>query len=265
LKKITNLITIFLSFGLSSLAQEASIEGKVVADEDLEGIHIINKTSNKFTITNERGIFVIPAKLNDTILISSIQYMQQEIVVDEIIMHAKHMNVYLQEQIYELDQVMIGKYLIGDLRSDILNTEIRDDINFYDVGIPGYTGKPLTQNERRLFEADHGKMLTIFKDGLININIHKILNRISGRTKKLKLHVRLEKLDECMNRAKSDFSESIFGGMDIEETLIIDFFYYASEDPGFYELCQHENQMEMFQYLIEKLTNYEENLEKNKD
>jgi hypothetical protein len=246
-------------------AQDIDIMGKVVAEgHDVEGIHIINKTANKFTITDLNGSFTIPAKLNDTILVSGIKYKHQEVIVNDLILQSKSMIVYLEENIYQLDEVLVGKFLTGDLRTDILNTQIKDEINFYDVGIPGFTGKPLTQNERRLFEADAGKFVYFYGIGFA-INVHKILNRISGRTKEMKLWVRLEAQDKCMNFAKSEFSDAIFGNLEIEDHLKTDFFYYASEDAKFMELCQQDNKMGMFEFLVEKLMNYNENQENGKD
>ena len=264
MKNFTNLIYVFLFFGFNSFAQEIDINGKVIADEDIEGIHIINKTANKFTITGINGTFTIPAKLNDTILVSGIKYKHQEIIVNELIIKSQEMTVFLEENIYQLDEVLIGKFLTGDLRSDILNTKIKDEINFYDVGIPGFTGKPLTQNERRLFEADHGKFFYFYGIGFA-VNVHKILNRISGRTKKMRNRVRIETLDDCMNSAKSQFSESIFGDLEVEEHQKLDFFYFASEDPRFLELCKTENYMDMFEFLMDKLVNYKDNQEEIKD
>jgi hypothetical protein len=242
------------------IAQDIEIKGKVVADDEVEGIHIINKTANKFTITDINGAFTIPGKLNDTILISGIKYKFKEVILDNLIIQGKQIIIYLEENIYQLDEVLIGKFLTGDVRTDILNTKIKDEINFYDVGIPGFTGKPLTQNERRLFEADHGKMFSVFQNSLIGINIHKILNRISGRTKKLKEIVRIEAQDECMNKAESEFSNAIFGELIIEEQLKRDFFYFASDDPKFLELCKSNYAMEMYEFLVEKLINYKDNL-----
>jgi hypothetical protein len=242
-------------------AQDIDIMGKVVAEgDDVEGIHIINKTANKFTITDLKGSFTLPAKLNDTILISGIKYKHQEVIVNNLILQSKSMTVYLEVNIYQLDEVLVGKFLTGDLRTDILNTQIKNEVNFYDVGIPGYTGRQLTQKERHLFEADAGRMFSLF-----SINVHKILNRISGRTKKLRNIVRLEVQDKCMNKAKSEFSEAIFENLEIEDHLKTDFFYYASEDAKFMELCQQDNKMGMFEFLVEKLMNYNENQENGKD
>lgn len=241
-----------------------TINGKVLADDDVEGIHIINRTSNKFTITDVNGLFTIPAKLNDTILVSGIKYKFKEVIVDGLIIQSKNMTVYLEENIYQLDEVLVGKFLTGDLRSDILNTKIKDEVNFYDVGIPGFTGKPLTQSERKLFEADSGKFLYFYGIGFA-INVHKILNRISGRTKKLKQIVRTEAIEVCMNKAESEFSEAIFGELIIEEQLKRDFFYFVSDDPKFQELCKSKYSMEMYEFLVEKLINYKDNLDVVKD
>jgi len=244
-------------------AQEVKINGTVIVDgdNDVEGIHIINKTANKFTITGVNGTFIIPAKLNDTILVSGIKYKFKEVIIDDLIIQGKKMTIYLEENIYQLDEVLIGKFLTGDMRTDILNTKIKKEINFYDVGIPGFTGKPLTQSERKLFEADHGKMFSVFQNSLIGINIHKILNRISGRTKKLKQIVRIEAIEDCMNKAESEFSDAIFGELIIEENLKQDFFYFASDDPKFFEICKSNYSMEMYEFLIEKLINYKDNLD----
>jgi hypothetical protein len=194
-------------------------------------------------------------------LISGIKYKFKEVIVDNLIIQGKQMTVYLEENIYQLDEVLIGKFLTGDVRTDILNTKIKDEINFYDVGIPGFTGKPLTQSERKLFEADNGKMFSVFQNSLIGINIHKILNRISGRTKKLKQIVRIEAIEDCMNKAESEFSDAIFGELIIEENLKRDFFYFASDDPKFLELCKSNHSMEMYEFLVEKLINYINNLD----
>ncbi len=262
MEKITQIICVvlFLNYGFQSIAQEIDISGKILAVEEVEGIHVINKTANKFTITDQNGAFVIPAKLNDTITFSSIKYKNQVVIVNEKVIQSKIMLVSLEEIIYELDEVLIGKFLTGDLRSDIMNAKIKDNINFYDVGISGYTGRQKTQGERRLFEADGGKFVYFY-----GINIHKILNRISGRTKQLKNRVRLETLDVCMNRAKSEFSESLFDDFKIEEHQKLDFFYFISEDSNFLELCKTNNSMEMFEFLVDKLVNYQDNQEEIKD
>ena len=254
MQKIKNIsiFTIILFVGLFSDAQTIDLRGQVTASSDLGSIHILNVTAQEFTITNNNGQFSVPARLNDTILISSIQYIPQNIVVTETILKLEYLSIKLEDRVNELDEVVVGKILTGDLLLDIGNSDAKRDINFYDVGIPGYTGKPKTQKERRLFEADAGKMVVI-APLFIGVNIHKLLNRISGRTKELKKAVKLEEQVDCMNTIKSEFSNLLFADYQIEEHLKIEFFYFVAEDPKFEMICKAGNDFETYEFLIQKL------------
>ncbi|WCO01053.1 carboxypeptidase-like regulatory domain-containing protein [Psychroserpens ponticola] len=245
---------LFIAFLISFLgiSQTIDLKGQINASAELEGIHILNISAEEYTITNSKGVFEIPIQINDTILVSSVQYLKKSIVVTQEIFESKFISIQLKDRVNELDEVIVGKVLTGDLMSDIKNSDAKADINFYDVGIPGYTGKPKTQKERRLHEADAGKFVYYY--GLIaTINIHKVLNRISGRTKKLKLLVRLEEQDACMNKAIAEFSDDLFGHIELKEELKTEFFYFASEDSKFLEVCKLESDIKLFEFLIEKL------------
>ncbi|MDG5492826.1 carboxypeptidase-like regulatory domain-containing protein [Psychroserpens sp. SPM9] len=247
-----------------STAQTIDLKGKITASSDLGSIHVLNISAQKFTVTNDEGKFELPAKVNDTILISSIQYTPQTIVVSKANMELKFIAITLTDRVNELDEVVVGKVLTGDLMSDIENSDAKRDINFYDVGIPGYTGKPKTQKERKLYEADAGKSIVI-APLYVGINIHKILNKISGRTKKLKQAVRLEEQENCINKTASEFSEMLFSDYEIEAHLKTDFFYYVSEDPNFAKLCKDYNSFKMYEFLLQKLYLFNETDEISKN
>jgi hypothetical protein len=233
-------------------AQTNDLRGQVTASSDVGSVHVLNITAQEFTITNDKGQFIVPVRLNDTILISSIQYIPQNIVVTETILKLEYLSIKLEDRVNELDEVVVGKILTGDLLLDIESSDAKRDINFYDVGIPGYTGKPKTQKERKFAEADSGKFIYYYGIAAV-INIHKILNRISGRTKKLRGHVKLEEQELCMNRAKSNFSDMLFEDYEVEEHLRVDFFYYISEYPKFEALCKADNDFEIYEFLLQKL------------
>lgn len=95
---------------VNSYAQSVDINGKITAPDEVDGIHIINTTASRFTISNSDGTFVIPAKLNDTILFSGISYQPKEIVITKYIIASKQMPVYLEELVNALDEVVVGKY-----------------------------------------------------------------------------------------------------------------------------------------------------------
>ena len=66
--------------------------------------------------------------------------------------------VQLEDSVTALNEVTIGNILTGDLNSDINNSNSERPLNFYDLGIPGYTGLRKTQIENRLDEADAGRV-----------------------------------------------------------------------------------------------------------
>lgn len=256
-----------LSFAISN-AQTVDILGKVVGKSDVDGIHVINKSSQKFTITNSQGEFLIPAKLNDTIVFSGVTYQPKELIITRAIIQSTSVTVELSELINELDEVVIGKVLSGDLLTDINESGAKAKINFYDLGIPGYTGVPKTQVERKLYEADGGSFINSVGSANIGVgagvNLHKILNRISGRTKMLKSHVKFEKANICMDEAITKFADDLFENETIEEPKMVEFFYFASDDERFLDLCKSKNELLMYEFLKEKLKVFKTHLEESK-
>lgn len=247
-------ILAFLFLCQAAFSQSVEISGKVGSKIDVENIHVINKTAQVFTITNNKGEFKISASLNDTIIFSSIQHQPKMVVVDKNMVLFKAIKITLDEQVNELDEVVVGRVLTGNLLSDIKNVKGDAPINFYDVGIPGYTGKPATQSERRLNEAITGA-------GFIPLN--PILNAISGRTKMLKNRIKLEEREALMQSIKGRLSKDFFMSNPLDEALKMDFFYFCADDENFIEYCQNETDFKILIFLRHKYKQYMENLKLN--
>ncbi len=263
--KTSHYFLLFLFFSSVVFSQTVNISGRVISKTDVENIHVINKTAKVFTVTNIKGVFNITAKVNDTLQFSSIQHGVKSITVSKGTIVSKTMIVNLDEQINELEEVVVGKVLTGDLLSDIENADQNAPINFYDVGIPGYTGKIATQSERRLSEAGQFKPQMLL--GLLGggVPLNPILNGISGRTKMLKERVRIEKKKDLIRRIKNDFSVDFFENHHLEEDLRTDFFYFCEEDPNFEKRCVGKSDLEIYFYLQERLIKYKENQQSKKD
>ena len=256
-KYVIALVFLFVLQGIYS--QTFNIKGKVDSAVEVENIHVINKTAQVFTITNNKGEFEISANLNDVIVFSSIQQKSKSIVVDKNMILFKAMRVVLEEHITELDEVIVGKVLTGNLFSDINNVEGDAPINFFDVGIPGYTGKPATQSERRLSEAGEfkPKMLLGLLGGGLPLN--PILNGISGRTKMLKERVNLEAREELMQSIKGRLANDFFISNPLEEDLKMDFFYFCADDENFIKYCENQTDFNVLVFLRMKYKQYMEN------
>ncbi|GAB1856680.1 hypothetical protein MHTCC0001_15150 [Flavobacteriaceae bacterium MHTCC 0001] len=105
-------------------SQTIEITGRVTSKGNVENIHVINKTAQKFTITDKKGHFKIPAALNDTLSFSSVQHQTKDIIITKDIITSKGITITLNEQINELDEVKIGNMLTGNLLTDMNNAEI---------------------------------------------------------------------------------------------------------------------------------------------
>lgn len=242
-------------------AQYTEISGYILTLKNVEGVHVINKTAQKFTITDKKGKFKIPVKLNDTISFSSIQYELKQVKITRDILEKAFINVELQDKLNTLDAVTIGKVLSGNLRDDIGKVEGKAPINFYNLGIPGYKGKKPTQSERRLAEAGEfkPKMLLGLLTGSVPLN--PILNGISGRTKMLKARVQHEKQEVLIRKIRENLSEILFQIMPLEEEYRVDFFYFCEMDENFYEICNDAPDLQILEFLKQKLIAYKANQE----
>jgi hypothetical protein len=120
-----------------------------------------------------------------------------------------------------------------------------------------------------LYEADGGSFINSVGSANIGVgagvNLHKILNRISGRTKMLKSHVKFEKANTCMEEAITKFADDLFENETLEDHQMVDFFYFASDDDVFLQLCKSKNDLQIYVFLQEKLKVYKANLSETKN
>lgn len=114
-------IALLLFVTLSYAQERKTILGVIKSDENISigDIHILNKNSYKGTITNPYGQFSIPVMLNDTLVISGIQFYYKEIVVTQEIIKGKRVTIDLLQKINELEEVEVKAHnLLGNLTTD---------------------------------------------------------------------------------------------------------------------------------------------------
>lgn len=242
-------LSFFLFFSVVGFSQTIDLFGKVQSESDVENVHVINKTAQRFTITNNQGEFQISVSLNDTLVFSSIQHKILSVLVDQGVVDNKTLVVYLEEQINQLDQVVVGKVLTGDIMSDVGNVE-GEPMTSKKAGIPSYQGKPKTQSERRLNEATTG-------GGIVPLN--PIINAITGRTKELKRRILLEEKETLMYSIKARLSEDLFSLEPLHKDYVMEYFYFVSEADDFLLRCKNKTDILILDYLLVKLKEYKSN------
>jgi len=258
MKLKSNIFYILVLLATVAYTQNTILQGTIVGEESVESIHIINQSQTRYATSNEAGDFKIEAKQSDTIVFTSIQYKPHVYIVTADNIKNKALNISLEIHVNTLPEALIGFTLTGDLTKDVLNSDTKRPINFYDVGIPGYTGKKKTKSERLLFEAGEFKPSMLVGLLMGGLPLNPILNGLSGRTKKLKKRVALEANTTLMNAIKNRLSEVFFKENKLKEELRADFFYFCAEDETFQARCAYED-LEALKFMKEKYIKYQEN------
>lgn len=120
--KLTNLF-IFILFVTNTFSQEktTNIQGKIYSKKNfIPDVHVFNVTQKVGTISNDLGEFYLRVKLNDTLLISSLEYEKSTIIVTLKNIEAKEILIELMPLVNKLDEIFL-RHLTGDLNFDINN------------------------------------------------------------------------------------------------------------------------------------------------
>lgn len=226
---------------------QSTINGKVTNETDYDGIQVFNKTQSKYTITNDLGEFKIIAKVNDTIVFSAIQYKLEELIVTEQLITDLSITIFLTIHINDLGAVYIGPKLSGNLLTDIKNIPTKELVTAKTLGLPNAGVKPLTLAERELYTATNG-------GGVLSVDA--IINILSGRTKKLKLLLKLERKAQLEDRVHYEFKRMIIADFQIPKNQVQQFIFYAAEDKLFSQIAKTKNGIVMYQFLKNKGIGY---------
>lgn len=218
----TNLyLLLFLLGSIAGVAQTEIIElrGAITNNADVEGIHILNTTSRYNTVTNETGNFSVNARLADTLVVSSIRYMPQQVVVTPEILESGTIVLTLEELVNQLEEVVLGPRLSGNIEQDLKDIKTKKQLNFYDVGIPGFVGK----HEERIIPAYTLSSPTA-------VDIEAIYNHLSGYYKKLKLRRKWEAQNNTVAYILNTYSRGFFDdAYGIPENRVYDFLLFCIE------------------------------------
>ncbi|WP_340202962.1 hypothetical protein [Ascidiimonas sp. W6] len=216
---------------------------------DLSSIHVLNKTLGRFTITDENGAFSIRVRLKDTLVFSSVQFQREEFQITPTVFKSGFIEVTLEVKVNELDEITLRPHnLTGDLSKDLNQVDQDKIITGVRLGLPNQYVKSKTQSERRIYEATTG-------GGIIPLN--PILNAISGRTKRLKQQLKLERQTAKSLTVMNAYDRRVYSEtFNIPDEYIEGFIIYCAQDANFESIRQTSDLLVMLEYLEKKSKEY---------
>jgi hypothetical protein len=120
------LTSLFFSLGIAitCFSQQSTIilKGKILnKNKPISNVHIVNLQTMHGTISNKFGEFELKVAINDTLFISSIEFENRKINIENIHLKMKTIKINLQPAITKLDEVFLHN-LSGNLNEDLTKT-----------------------------------------------------------------------------------------------------------------------------------------------
>lgn len=185
------LLLLFL-FTQMSFAQNG-LKGKLVSDiANLEGIYVVNSSLKINTITNAQGEFIIEAKPNDVLVVSSQLIEGIEIKLNDNSFKQNPLIIRVKAKINQLDEIEVNKFTTKSL------------------GIVSKNVKEYTPAERRLRTAEKLKWYSPLLIPLGGMPLDGLINQISGRTKMLKKELAVEKKEKQIEKLDLWFDNDFY-------------------------------------------------------
>ncbi len=248
------LIFFLLSAGTVVAQTETSknLEGKVYSDDgDVAATHVLNLTTQRATITDNNGFFMIPVHLHDTLVFSAVQYQKKIIVVSIAIFESKFISVGLEDALTELDEVTVTPYnLSGDIAKDLATLQLEPVVTASTLGLPNAYIRIPTKAERELAAATTNPFMSF----------DPLINAITGRTKMLKQRVARNKVYDRTERVRAFFEDADYRKeLRIPDEKIDDFLYFCEVDPIFQQIVDTHDQIQIWEYMRKKSVVYRKN------
>ncbi|WP_168731221.1 carboxypeptidase-like regulatory domain-containing protein [Robertkochia marina] len=216
-------------------AQEDLFKGRITdGHSNLESAHILNLSKELQTISDANGAFEISADVSDTLVITFLGYSQLNFLVTEAQLSAESNLIELSKDGIPLEEVTVEGYRAMDAVA---------------LGLINKRPKKLTTNERKLKEAGDFKAVQLL--GIVGggVPIIPMLNKITGRTKRLKKRVAVENenlLKEYLHENYGSFCSKRLG---LEGEQIDRFLYFAVINHDWDDLYPHAKE-EQFEFRL---------------
>lgn len=220
------------------------ILGKVVMDSvGIQDVHIINLSSRRGTLSNDRGVFEMEVAVSDTLQFSDIQFETKSISITQKDLDKGILLVELKYKIEMLEEIFVKN------KDDFLKVKDTPDVpvNSVSLQLPN-AGKPkLTYVDRKVNYYQKGG------------SVDKIYGWLSGQTKQLKKLKKDMKDDEILEQIRIYLTDRYFVTLlEIEEEGINQFLNYCKKE---HIVRQYKN--DQFSLLLENLEKCKMNFPEN--
>lgn len=231
----TTFFIIFLfsvQFSIGQKAVERIFYGKIVTDTvAVESVNILNARTGLTTTSDQKGLFHIPAKIGDALVLSAVNLETRRKIIKDEDLNSNLIILKMASKVTELNEVNVNE---------------NSQINAVNLGIIPAGQRKYTHAESKLYTAQSGML-------------DPLLNKISGRTTMLKKEVQVERKEKLLLKLDGLYEDSFYiETLKIPQIYIKGFQYYIVEDADFVRALEAKNKTLMLFYIKKLALNYSE-------
>ena len=249
-------LILFIAFSVNAISQEVTrikIMGKITAakGEDVEGINIYNKSSQKGTITSETGEFDLKVAENDRVFITAMQFQSFTVIVDEGIIKSKKMDIYLNPVINQLDEVIIRPFDIsGNIIADVKRVSLTSVDNHWDLSYENLEyGYEFSADAQTSVDGNKAEDAYFNSQKQASLDFIGLAGLIFPKKKSNKKQ-EISETDMITNAVQKRFGNNyISKTFKIPEDKVNEFIYYVEENGIDRSLLRPENEFVLINYL----------------
>lgn len=177
------MLLVFVQIGFGQKNDSKQIVGKVLEQSvPIEGINVINNTTQLATVSDSEGNFLITAREGEVLVFSAVNLEPLKRRVTSADFYPNLMVVKMIAKEVELKEVVVNE---------------NANITAENLGIIPYGQKKYTPAERKVYTAT-------------STSVDKLLNAMSGRTTMLKKEVNVEKKEALFRKLEYLFEENYY-------------------------------------------------------
>lgn len=224
---LTGMLLLLCQISFGQTLDKKLLQGKIRVDSvGVNGINILNLTNGKTTQTNNSGEFFILAKANDILVLTAVNLKTYRKTISFTDFELGKLSMNLEPKITELKEVIVNKNEINALSLGVVT---RDPVKY-------------SPAERRLRTAGDFKPIELLQLLGGSMPLDPLINKINGRTKRLKKLVVLEKKENFIKLISELYNQEYFTvQLGIANDYVNGFKYFIVENENFLKVLESKN------------------------
>ena len=232
------LLLLFISQIAFPQAKEKLLTGQInTLQVAPEGVEIINMRTQKVSKSTSKGQFTIYASARDVLVYSSPNFEDGKKTITSEEFKAGKFAISMIPKVTQLEEVVVSK------DDELVRSELWDNAKEY------------TPAERRLRQAAKPTRLN---QGL-EISNDAIINAISGKSKRLRKELAVEKKEAYMEQIEDAYPDEYYSeSLGIEKDYVNGFKFFIVEDAAFIKVLDKRNKLGMDAVILELSQEYKQ-------